>query len=265
MSREYYNACAPFKERNYGHCDNCTAFQLNMEKHMEIFSLNDNFDNFYRNVNDAENELKEKAQEIKDKLSNDYNIYIYYYKCCINTCERFFNNMKNKYNEMQNLEYSLNEQMYQNKKNFEKEKRNISYHFEIKLKELNNSCELKKREITDTKGKRNKDIEKNLTKKEKTKKKLENKKENIKSTNINEIVNDYINREKPQMENEYQNEKNIIDDKNKTTTVNLEYTEEEKNLENYYLNTICNIKNYSKKIPFFDDWMKAYNLNNYIN
>ena len=75
------------------------------------------------------------------------------------------------------------------------------------------------------------------------------------------MENEYQNEKK----NEYQNEKNIIDDKNKTATVNLEYTEEEKNLENYYLNTICNIKNYSKKIPFFDDWMKAYNLNNYIN
>ena len=263
MSQEYCKACAPCNERNYDHCDNCTASccQDNMKMHMEIISLNDNF---YRNVNDAENELIKKAKEIEDKLSKDYNIYISHcnysdhYEC-------FFNNMKNKYNEMQNLEYSLNNQMNQNKTNFEEEKINISHHFEIKLIELNDSCEEKKREITDTKGKRNKDIEKYLTKKEKTKKKLEDKKENIKSTNINEIVNDYINREKPQMENEYQNEKNIIDDKNKTATVNLEYTEEEKNLENYYLNTICNIKNYSKKIPFFDDWMKAYNLNNYIN
>ena len=170
MSQEYCKACAPCNERNYDHCDNCTASccQENMKNHMEIISLNDNF---YRNVNDAENALKEKAQEIKDKLSNDYNIYIYYYKCCINHCEGFFNNMKNKYNEMQNLEYSLNNQMYQNKTNFEKEKINISHHFEMKLMELNDSCEEKKREITDTKGKRNKDIEKNLTKKEKTKKK----------------------------------------------------------------------------------------------
>ena len=263
MSQEYCKACAACNERNYAHCDNCTAYrcQENMKMHMEIFSLNDNF---YRNVNDAENELIKKAKEIEDKLSKDYNIYISHCNCS-DHYECFLDGVKNKYNEMQNLEYSLNNQMYQNKTNFEKEKRNISYQFEIKLKELNNSCELKKREITDTKGKRNKDIEKYLTKKEKTKKKLEDKKEKIKSTNINEIVNDYINREKPQMENEYQNEKNIIDDKNKTATVNLEYTEEEKNLENYYLNTICNIKNYSKKIPFFDDWMKAYNLNNYLN
>ena len=115
MSQEYCKACAPCNERNYDHCDNCTA------------------------------------------------------SCCQD-------NMKNKYNEMQNLEYSLNNQMYQNKTNFEKEKINISHHFEMKLMELNDSCEEKKREITDTKGKRNKDIEKNLTKKEKTKKNLKIKK-----------------------------------------------------------------------------------------
>ena len=264
MSREKCKACSPCNNRNYDYCDNCEASccQENMKKHMEIFSLNDNF---WINVNNAENELTTEAQKIKDKLSKIYNINISYCTSSISHCEDFLDYMKGKYNEMQNLEYSLNNQMCQNKTNFENEKRKISNNLRDKLIELNNSCQQQKREITNTKGKRIKDIEKNVTTKEQTKKILEEKKENIKSTNINEIVNDYINKEKPQMENEYQNEKNIIDDKNKTATVNLEYTEEEKNLENYYLNTICNIKNYSKKIPFFDDWMKAYNLNNYIN
>ena len=45
---------------------------------------------------------------------------------------------------------------------------------------------------------------------------------------------------------------------------NLEYTEEEKDLENNYLSIINNIKNYSKKIPFFDNWIKVYNLNKYL-
>lgn len=67
------------------------------------------------------------------------------------------------------------------------------------------------------------------------------------------------------IEYEYQYKKNIIDKKNQIRTANLEYTEEEKNLENYYLNTINNIKNYLKKIPFFDNWMKVYDLDKYIN
>ena len=264
MSREKCKACSPCNRRNYSCCDNCDASccQENMKKHAEIFCLYDNFGN---NVYDAENELKKKAKNIKDNLSNNNNINISCCTCCVSHCEDFLNNMKNKYNVMQNLEYSLNNQISQNKTNFENEKKKIYFYKEIELRKLKDSFEVKKAEIADTKGKRNKDIEKNITTKEETKKALEDKKENIKSTNINEIVNDYINREKPQMENEYQNQKNIIDDKNKITTANLEYTEEEKNLENYYLNTICNIKNYSKKIPFFDDWMKAYNLNNYIN
>jgi len=264
MSRLGCKACSPCNRRNYSCCDNCDASccQENMKKHAEIFCLYDNFGN---NVYDAENELKKKAKNIKDNLSNNNNINISCCTCCVSHCEDFLNNMKNKYNVMQNLEYSLNNQISQNKTNFENEKKKIYFYKEIELRKLKDSFEVKKAEIADTKGKRNKDIEKNITTKEETKKDLEDKKENIKSTNINEIVNDYINREKPQMENEYQNQKNIIDDKNKIATANLEYTEEEKNLENYYLNTICNIKNYSKKIPFFDDWMKAYNLNNYIN
>ena len=295
MSRENCKACSPCNRRNYPCCDNCDASccQENMKKHEEIFWL---CVKFYHNVDDAENELTTKVKKISDNLKiidnylfhttygvsvcedfldnmkNKYNVMQkleYSLNNQINDgvshCENFLDNMKNKYNVMQNLEYSLNNQINQNKTNFEEEKRKISFNYEIELRKLKDSFEEKKAEIADTKGKRNKDIEKNITTKEETKKELEDKKENIKSTNINEIVNDYINREKPQIENEYQNQKNIIDDKNKIEIVNLEYTEEEKNLENYYLNTICNIKNYSKKIPFFDDWMKAYNLNNYIN
>ena len=263
MSRENCKACSPCNRRNYPCCDNCDASccQENMKKHEEIFWL---CVKFYHNVDDAENELTTKATKISDNLKIIDN-YLYHTFYTVINCEDFLNNMKYKYNVMQNLEYSLNNQINQNKTNFEEEKRKISFNYEIELRKLKDSFEEKKAEIADTKGKRNKDIEKNITTKEETKKELENKKENIKSTNINEIVNDYINREKPQIENEYQNQKNIIDDKNKIEIVNLEYTEEEKNLENYYLNTICNIKNYSKKIPFFNDWMKAYNLNNYIN
>jgi len=263
MSRLNCKACSSCKRRNYLYCDDCDASccRENMKKHAEIFCLYDNFDN---NIYYAENELTKKVRKIQNNLYNN-DIYIDPTTFCVRHCEEFLDNMKNKYNALQNFEYSLNNQINQNKTNFEKEKNKIYFYYEIELKKLENSFEVKKAEIADTKGKRNKDIEKNITTKEETKKALEDKKENIKSTNINEIVNDYINREKPQMENEYQNQKNIIDDKNKIATANLEYTEEEKNLENYYLNTICNIKNYSKKIPFFDDWMKAYNLNNYIN
>ena len=198
MSREQCKACSPCNQRNYFYCDNCNASccQENMKKHEEIFCL---FDNFYRNVNDAEKELTTKAKNIKDNLSNNNIINISCCSCCVSHCEGFLDNMKNKYNVMQNLEYSLNNQISQNKTNFEKEKRKIYYYYEIELIKLKDSFEVKKAEIADTKGKRNKDIEKNITTKEETKKDLEDKKENIKSININEIVNDYINREKPQM------------------------------------------------------------------
>lgn len=264
MSRDNCSICSPCKNINLNYCDKCTASccQENMKKHREIFYLNDNFSS---NVNYAENELTDQAQKTKDNLSKDYNINIGYCTCCVSHCEVFLDSMKSKYNEMKNHENSLNNQMKQNETKFENEKIIISNNLIVKLRDINNSCEQKKREITNIKEKKNKDIIKNLTTQKQKKKNLENKKENIKNTNINEIVNDFINGEKPQMELEYQKKKNLIDDKNKISTVNLEYTDEEKNLENYYLSTICNIKNYSKKIPFFDDWMKAYDLNKYIN
>ena len=176
MSRENCKACSPCNRRNYPCCDYCDASccQENMKKHAEIFCL---CDNFYSNVNDAENELTTKAKKISDNLKiND--IYICHATCCVSHCEDFLDNMKNKYNVMQNLEYSLNNQINQNKTNFEEEKRKISFNYEIELIKLKDSFEEKKAEIADTKGKRNKDIEKNITTKEETKKELEDKKEN---------------------------------------------------------------------------------------
>ncbi len=52
---------------------------------------------------------------------------------------------------------------------------------------------------------------------------------------------------------------------NEVIDTKLEYTQEEIDLKNTYLNTINKIKNYSKKIPYFENWMQMYNLNKYIN
>ena len=268
MSRENCVACSQCKGIDKYYCDNCTAVccQENMKKHREIFYLNDNFSS---NVNKAEKELMEKAKESIDNLKKNYNIYIseyyYYSEDCLNCCEICLIRMKNKYNEMQNLKNSLNSQIEQDKTDFENEKRILSNDLRQKLRDIKNSYDKNKQEIRNTKEKKNNDIVANIISKRQTKKNLEKNKESIKKGNINEIVNDFINRKKQMIEYEYQYKKNLIDKKNQIRTANLEYTEEEKNLENYYLNTINNIKNYSKKIPFFDNWMKVYDLDKYIN
>ena len=267
MSKENCVACSSCKSINKYYCDNCTAVccQNNMKMHREIFLL---FDNFSSNVNKAENELWEKAKESSDNLKKNYNIYIYVlfpYNWCLNYCEDYLFQMQKKYNEMQNLKNSLNSQIEQDKTNFENEKRILSNDLHQKLIVLKNSYDKNKQEIRNTKENKNNDIIANIISKRQKKKTLEKNKEDIKKVNINEIVNDFIKRKKPQIEYEYQSKKNLIDKKNQIRTANLEYTEEEKNLENYYLNIINNIKNYSKKIPFFDNWMKVYNLDKYIN
>jgi len=268
MSKENCVACSPCKRRNKYYCDNCTAVccQNNMKMHRELFL---SFDNFSSNVNKAENELSEKAKESSDNLEKNYNIYIYVFSYCsswcLNCCGNYLIQMKNKYNEMQNLKNSLNSQIEQDKTNFENEKRILSNDLHQKLRVLKNSYDKNKQEIRNTKEKKNNDIIANIISKRQKKKTLEKNKEDIKKVNINEIVNDFIKRKKPQIEYEYQSKKNLIDKKNQIRTANLEYTEEDKNLENYYLNIINNIKNYSKKIPFFDNWMKVYDLDKYIN
>ena len=264
MSRENCASCGPCKGINLIYCDNCSCSccQNNMKKHRETFYF---YDQFQSKVNYAENDLKSTAENVKNNLSNNYRIYLYQCTCCLSHCEYFLNEMKNKYREMVNYENTLNNQIALNKKNFENEKINLSYNLENKFREINNLYEQKKREIKNREDKRNDDIIKNLNLKRNEKGKLEKEKKNIQKTNVNQIVDDFINGEKTKMEYDYENQKNLIDKTNQIIVQNLEYTEEEKNLQGYYLNTINNIKNYSKKIPFFDNWIRAYNLNKYIN
>ena len=97
------------------------------------------------------------------------------------------------------------------------------------------------------------------------KRELENEKKNINIINIDEIINNFIGEEKIKEENEFIINKNNIDKDNEVIDTKLEYTQEELDLKNTYLNTINKIKNYSKKIPCFENWMQMYNLNKYIN
>ena len=264
MSREYCASCNPCKGINKNYCDNCSAncCQENMKKHREAFYL---YDQFQSKVNYAENDLKSTAEQAKNNLYKNYSINLYQCTCCLSHCENFLNEMKDKYREMVNYENFLNNQIQHNKKSFENEKINLSNNLEYKFREINNLYEQKKRGIRNREGKRNDDIIENITQKRNEKRNLEKEIKNIQKTNVNQIVDDLIKEEKTKMEYDYENQKNLIDKKNQIIVQNLEYTEEEKNLQGYYLNTINNIKNYSDKIPFFDNWIKAYNLNKYIN
>jgi len=259
MSRNQCASCSACKGINKTYCDKCSAFccQENMRNHTEIFYLGDQF---RIKVNDAENELKSKAEQVRVNLSNKYNIYIGQCTCCLEHCENFLNMMKSKYNEMNNLEYNLISQIEQNERDFKNNKLILSNEFNYKLKTIKDSFENEKKIIIDEKEKENEKINPI----NKLKMNLEEEKEKIKKINVDEIVNNFISEEKMKIEHESQIQKNKIDEENQFKDEKLEYTEDEKNLENNYLNIINGIKKYSNKIPYFDNWLEVYKLKKYI-
>ena len=173
--------------------------------------------------------------------------------------------MKNVYYELDNKKNEFNKQINQNKTKFENEKTNLRNDYEQKLKNISDIFDKEKISIQNEIKKDNNKKEETIKNLDNSKKILEEEKVNILQRNVDKIVVDYITGEKSKIENDYQNEKKLIDEKNQLVKQNLEYTEKEKALESDYLSTINNIKNYSKKIPFFDNWIKVYNLNKYLN
>ena len=263
MSKEFCTSCSFCKSINKNYCDNCQGefCQENMKNHREIFLLFNQFPSF---VSNAEKELESEAKQIKNNFYNNFSVNINQSTCSLNHCEFFFNHMKTIYDEMIKHKNFLNNQIGQNKINFEKEKINLENDLNNKFNDIDDLYKRKKILIDNLKSKWNNDIDKDIVSRKKTKIILEEKKEKIKNININEIVNNYIEEKKSEMLNDYEYKKKQLDEQNKKEIENMEYTKEDKYLESYYLNIINNIKNYSKKIPYFDNWMKVYNLNKYI-
>ena len=257
MSRNNCASCSACKGINLTYCDKCSCCQENMRNHEEIFYLGEQFR--YK-VNDAENELKSKAEQVRVNFSKNYYIYIDECACCLDHCVNFLNKMKSKYNEMNNLEYNLKSQIEQNERVFQDNKLTLCNEFNYKLKTIKDSFENEKKIIIYEKEKENEKINPI----NKLKMNLEEEKEKIKKINVDEIVNNFISEEKMKIEHESQIQKNKIDEENQFMDEKLEYTEDEKNLENNYLNIINGIKKYSNKIPYFDNWLEVYKLKKYI-
>lgn len=258
------NTCISCLACEGGKCDQCTTYDIcveNMRTHKEIFKLGDQFPN---QVYLAEIELLIKTDEIKNNLSSKCNTKIDIPQCCINHCELFLDEMRNKCEEMTNKTKKLEDERIEIKRKYEKDKINMINDYNEKIKNINETFEKEKFMINNEIKKE--DLNKNeINVLEERKENLMKEKENIKDSNINDIVESFIDEETPNFENKYKENIKSIDEKYKKVEEKLEYTEEEKKLENNYLNTINNIKKYSDKIPYFDNWIKIYNLNKYIN
>ena len=264
MSRENCSFCNACKNINKPYCDKCNAYCCveNMKNHQKIFYLGDQFET---KVKYAENELCTKSNEVRKNIDEKCNINISRNSSSLNDCENFFNSMENTFKELDYKKKKFNEKINQNKKYFQNEKNYLMNDYNQKLKRINDFFDDLKKDIDDGFINNNKMANEIINTFNNSKNILEEEKANILKRDVNKVVVDFISAEKTKIENDYENEKKLIDEKNHLIKYNLEYTEEEKNLENDYLSTINNIKNYSKKIPFFDKWIQVYNLNKYLN
>lgn len=262
MSKDNCALCSACKGIGKSYCDKCNAICCieNMKSHNEIFYLNNIFEN---KVNSALNDLISKSYEIINNLSKYY-IYFSYNGNGIYECENFGDSLKNKYNDMNRENYELENKIEEEKIEFNRDNQNLANQHELNIEKIINDYNEAQEIIENTRIKDNKIKEEINTLKE-NKIELENEKKNINNINIDEIINNFIGEEKIKEENEFIINTNNIDKDNEVIDTKLEYTQEEIDLKNTYLNTINKIKNYSKKIPCFENWMQMYNLNKYIN
>ena len=258
MSKEVCMSCQACR----GRCDQCSldCCIKNMNNHNEIFYLASQFPN---KVYSAEGVLQTEANEIKNDLKQKQ-IYLNGNTCCLSHCEDLLNEIQNKCCDFSNKNKELTFKIEDKKNYFIQEEKNLIDEYNEKTKCLKSFYE-KEKSWYDAEIEKEKLKTKELDILKESINDLNKERENIINTNMNEIANDYINAEQPKIEIEFENGKKSIDENNKIIMPNLEYTEEEKKLENDYLNTINNIKNYSNKIPYFDNWITMYDLKKFIN
>ena len=247
------NACG-------GKCDCCSleCCLNNINNHREIYNLiNDFEDKIYK----ALHNLYDKCIEIKDNLYSNYGINIeissIYDK--IIQSENFLNKMKIKKEELQKYNNKIKSEMEIIKKE--------------KSTKINKINELHSQNINEIRKKYVKEEIKYRIDESKYSEIIQSRKQTINDLererdsifiNIDEIVNDFINEERKKAEKEFDINKNEIDTKYICEGKEFIYSQEEIERKNEYLNQIRRIKSYSDKIPNYENWINAFNLNKYF-
>ena len=243
-----------------GNCDRCTATVClkNMESHKEIYKLTNEFDNKFHQA--AQN-LYDRCIEIRNNLLNNYGINIdisSIYDTIL--CEDFLLKIRNKQEESHNYINKLKQEI----ENIKKEKNE-------KINDLNNLYFQHKNEI-DTKFKEEENKYKIVDSKYNeiinSKKQIINKLINERDSifiDIDKLVKDFIYDERKKLEKEFDVNKGETDKKNMWIEKEFKYSKEEETKREEYLEQIKKIKSYSDKIPNYENWIMAFNLNKYIN
>ena len=243
-----------------GRCDRCTLAVClnNMESHKEIYKLTNEFDNKFHQ---ALKNLYDRCIEIRNNLLNNYGINIdasLIYDTIL--CEDFLLKIRNKRDEAHNYINKLKQEI----ENIKKEKTE-------KINNLNNLHLQHKNEI-DKKFKEEENKYKIVDSKYNeiinSKKQIINKLINERDSifiDIDKLVKDFIYDERKNLEKEFDVNKGETDKKNMWIEKEFKYSKEEETKREEYLEQIKKIKSYSDKIPNYENWIMAFNLNKYIN
>ena len=243
-----------------GRCDRCTLSVClnNMESHKEIYKLTNEFDNKFHQ---ALKNLYNKCFEIKNNLLNNYGINIdasLIYDTIL--CEDFLLKIRNKRDESHNYINKLKQEIENIKKEKTEKINNLTNlhlqhknEIDKKFKEEEN-----KYKIVDSKYNEIFNSKKQIINK------LINERDSI-FIDIDKLVKDFINDERKNLEKEFDVNKGETDKKNMWIEKEFKYSKEEETKREEYLEQIKKIKSYSDKIPNYENWIMAFNLNKYIN
>ena len=212
----------------------------------------------------AQDDLKNRFYRIRSSLREHcYNIDDWLRDSCsdLYDCEDALSQIKSKIrrvnSHIDDLNYYIKNVDRENYKEIEK----LKIEQQKKIKELNDlfNSEKNKYQNFDEADKESDVKNKELEKLTKEKDKLQD--------DINRIdVSEYIKEEKEKAETEFQNQKNKIDENYKVTEEKLEkYTSEDLQIRQKYLEDIKRIKDFSGKIPNYNNWIWTMGLSRYLN
>lgn len=257
MSRNSCRACSPCLNRNYKCCDKCDAKCCidNIQNHKEMFRLGDLFQN---KVKYAFQNLYDKCISVYNNLNN-HNIYIFYdQNNSIESSENYLNSIKNEKNKIEKNRKDLEDNILTEEKEYEIKKQKITYEHDLNLQNIENEYNEKNKKYEKFEEKI-----KEINLKQEKKHDLENIRDNIgKDKNI--IIDNFTNEQKENFEKQLNEEKNKIEESYVFKEIKFEYSQKDIEQKNEYIEEIKKIKEYSNKIPNYDNWMMIYGLNKII-
>jgi hypothetical protein len=224
-----------------------------MNNHRELFNLKDDFNNYLERIR---NELNNMSYEIKNSLTNSYNIKL------SNTYSSYFHQewqdflkvLEKTLNEINNLKYEKESQIYSIKVKYDKMIEQLKLEHKKKMDDLNKKFVEQKNNLEEDDKINNKLKQKDLLIK------------SMKDINSNKesILDKFEGEELSKADLQYNKDIQELNQKYNFKEEKLEYTDDEIKLKQQYLDEIQKIKIYSKN-PFYTNLITSFGLSTYIN